>query len=114
MHLSTLFVSQRRLRNPDQITALVEAIRNNEPIPPVRLSEHDDGTIQLEDGHHRATAFWIAGIRKLNPQHYLLFPVSDRPRPPFGTLPAFVSRNAPLTNECTAAQYTHPETGSDH
>jgi len=84
MQLSTLYVSQRRLRNPDQIPALVEAIQNGWPVSPVRLSEDDDGSIQVEDGHHRITAFWIAGKHELTPQDYLLLSIADRPRPRFG------------------------------
>ncbi|HEX2746942.1 MAG TPA: DUF262 domain-containing protein [Verrucomicrobiales bacterium] len=95
MQLATLFVSQRRLRNPGQIHALVEAIQNGYPLPPVRLSEDDDGSIQVEDGHHRTTAYWIAGTHQLSSHQYLLLPVSERPRHRFGTLRDFVSRNAP-------------------
>ncbi len=99
MQLSTLYVSQRRLRNPGQIPAFIHAIRAGDPLPPVRLSEDDDGSIQVEDGHHRITAFWLAGKHCLTPQDYLLLPVSEHPRPRFGQVPEFVRRNAPLKTE---------------
>ena len=95
MQLATLYVSQRGLRRLEQIPALVEAIRNGDPIPPIRLSEDDDGSIQVEDGHHRITAYWLAGKHRLESQDYILFPPSDRPRPRLGTVPDFVSRHAP-------------------
>lgn len=95
MQLATLYVSQRRLRHPGQIPALIHAVQSGDPIPPIRLSEDDDGSIQVEDGHHRVTAFWLAGRRELTPQDYLLLSVAERPRPRFGTVPEFVSRNAP-------------------
>src|SRR5436190_10731598 len=95
MQLSTLFVSQRRLRRPAQIPALIEAIQNGEPIPPIRLSEDDDGSVQVEDGHHRVTAFWLAGVRELQPQDYQLLAVSDFPRPRLGTVRDFVARLVP-------------------
>lgn len=98
MQLATLYVSQRGLRRPEQIPALVEAIQNGDPIPPIRLSVDDDGSIQVEDGHHRATAFWLAGRDKLSPQDYLLFPVSDLPRHRLGTLQDFVLRNTSSAN----------------
>lgn len=93
MHLASLYVSQRRLRNPAQVPALIEAVLNGDPIPPIALSEDDDGSIQVEDGHHRVTAFWLAGRQNLHPQDYLLLAISECPRPRFGTVPEFVLCN---------------------
>jgi hypothetical protein len=83
MDITKLFVSQRKLRQPGQVPALVEAIRNGDYIPPVRLSEAEDGTIQVDDGHHRIVAYWLSGRTKLERHEYTLI-LTDRPRPRFG------------------------------
>jgi hypothetical protein len=83
MDITNLFVSQRKLRQPGQIPALVEAIRNGDPVPPIRLSEAEDGTVQVDDGHHRIVAYWLSGRTTLKRHEYTLIQ-SDRPRPRFG------------------------------
>ncbi len=45
MDITMLFVSQRNLRRAEQIPALLQAIAKGEPIPPIRLSEAEDGSI---------------------------------------------------------------------
>jgi hypothetical protein len=72
MDIAMLFVSQRKLRLPGQVPALVRAVRDGEPIPPVRLAEAEDGTVQVDDGHHRAVACWLAGRSKLERHEYVL------------------------------------------
>jgi len=67
-----MFVSQRKLRAPAQLHRLVESIQRYDPIPPVLLSEDDDGSVQIEDGHHRVTAYWLAGRHTLWPDEYTL------------------------------------------
>lgn len=86
-----LFVSQRKLRAPGQVAALMACVRSGEPLPPILLSEDDDGTVQIEDGHHRATAFWLCGRGRLGAHEYLLFPRTRR-RPRFGRLADLVAR----------------------
>jgi hypothetical protein len=91
MELSMLFVSQRKLRAPGQLAALMACVRSGELLPPILLSEDDDGTVQIEDGHHRATAFWLCGRVRLEAHEYLLFPRTRR-RPRFGRLADLVAR----------------------
>jgi len=91
MEIVTLFVSQRKLRNPQQVFALVEAVKNNEFIPPVRLTESENGDVQVEDGHHRITAYWLSGRNILFNNEYILVQGNQR-RPRFGRVPDFVKR----------------------
>lgn len=91
MDITQLFVSQRQLRQPGQVPALVEAILNGYPIPPIRLSEAEDGTIQVDDGHHRVVAYWRSGRTKLERHEYVLI-LTDRPRPRFGRVADLVQR----------------------
>jgi hypothetical protein len=93
MDLTKLFVSQRRLRTPEQVRGLIESIDRGDLLPPILLSEDDDGTIQIEDGHHRATAYWLAGRIRLEFHEYLLLP-RERRRPRFGRIPDLISRSS--------------------
>ncbi len=69
----------------------MESVRHHEPIPPVLLSEDDDGTVQVEDGHHRVTAYWLAGRERLEPYEYILIP-RERRRPRFGGVADLLAR----------------------
>jgi hypothetical protein len=94
MDITQLFVSQRKLRRAGQIPGLVRAIQDGDVIPPIRLSESHDGTIQVDDGHHRAVAYWLCGRTRLGRHEYTLV-LTDRPRPRFGRLADLVARTAP-------------------
>lgn len=85
MDLQTLYVSQRRLRNPGQLPRLIAAVCASDPLPPILISEDDDGSLQLEDGHHRALAYVLAGRARLERGEYVLIP-RERRRPRFGRL----------------------------
>jgi hypothetical protein len=91
MDITQLFVSQRKLRTPGQVPALVAAIQQGDGIPPIRLSEAEDGTVQVEDGHHRIVAYWLSGRRRLQRHEYTLI-LTDRPRPRFGRVADLVRR----------------------
>lgn len=93
MDLSQLYVSQRKLRNPGQLAALIAAVRARDPVPPVTVSEDDDGSLQVEDGHHRACAYALAGRTRLEPHEYVLLP-RERRRPRFGRLADLLARVA--------------------
>lgn len=83
MDVTQVYVTQRKLRNPEQVAGLVESICNGDYIPPVLLSEAEDGSIQIDDGHHRMVAYWLSGRVKLHKHEYILVLV-DRLRPRFG------------------------------
>jgi hypothetical protein len=86
-----MFVSQRKLRAPEQTHTLVDSMLNGEPIEPVLLSEDDDGSIQVEDDYHRVVAYWLAGRLRLRSEEYVLI-LRERGRPRFGRIPDLISR----------------------
>lgn len=88
MDIATLFVSQRKLRNLSQVFNMMG---NLECLPPIIISESEDGTKQVEDGHHRITAYWLSGRETLLASEYNLIQ-SDQHRPRFGRVPDFVGR----------------------
>jgi hypothetical protein len=91
MDITQLFVSQRKLRRPEQLPALVSAIQQGDPIPPIRLTEAEDGTVQVDDGHHRVVAYWLSGRTKLA-RHEFRLTLTDRPRPRFGRVADLLRR----------------------
>ena len=103
MELSRLFVSQRKLRAPEQLRSLVDSIEDESTsIPPIVLSEDEhDGSIQIEDGHHRATAYALSGRERLQPHEYVLLP-RERRRPRFGRLADLIER---ISLPATLKQY---------
>lgn len=96
MDLHKLFVSQRKLRAPAQLRSLIDSIRSGDAIPPILISEDDDGSVQIEDGHHRATAYVMAGRASLEPHEYLLV-IRERRRPRFGTIKSLIARIGMVT-----------------
>ena len=91
MEITRLFVSQRKLRQPEQIPALVQAIWNGDYINPIQLSEDEEGTIQVDDGHHRIVAYWLSGRTDLERHEYTLI-FSDKPRARFGRVSDLLRR----------------------
>ena len=75
MNLDRVFVTQWRLRNLAQLPALVEAVGDGACFPPVLLAEMEDGTVFIQDGHHRCLAFVLAGRTELRWGEYILLPV---------------------------------------
>ncbi len=72
MKLENIHVTQRKLRNVDQLPLMLKAIADDDYLPPVRLAEFEDGSIHVEDGHHRCTAYWLSGRDELEPHEYIL------------------------------------------
>lgn len=91
MHIQKLWVTQRQLRNAGQIPAMVEAIRNGKLLPKIELGRAEDGSIQVEDGHHRLTAYWLSGRKELEPQDFILVE-KDRYRTRFGNIEDLMER----------------------
>ena len=91
MDITRLFVSQRKLRRPEQIQALVQAVWDGDPIPRIRLVEAGDGMVQVDDGHHRVVAHWLAGRVRLHKYEYLLIQ-AEGARTRFGRVADLVGR----------------------
>lgn len=72
MQIKELLVSQRTLRNVDQIQAMIDAIENEEWLPRIEIWVDEAGVRQISDGHHRLVAYWLSGRRSLHPSEYLL------------------------------------------
>lgn len=66
IQFNQILATQRRLDNPDQICGLIEAVRQEECLEPIKIAyEEDTDRYFLVDGHHRATAFFLAGYDAL-------------------------------------------------
>ncbi len=86
MQLKNIFTTQRKLRNVSQLNGLLEAITNGDLLPQVRLAQFDDGSVHIEDGHHRTTAYWLSGREELQPHEYILVLKEEQDRTRFGKI----------------------------
>jgi len=84
MNISNIFTTQRKLKRIDQLPALLKTIEEGGVVPPLRLSEFEDGSIQLEDGHHRFMAYWLSGRQELEEHEYELTYKDENHRVRFG------------------------------
>ena len=91
MEISGIFVSQRKLRCIAQIPGMLETLATGGCLPRIALSRSHDGSVQVEDGHHRMTAIWMTGRRKLKQHEYLLLE-KDQWRPRFGRITDLLKR----------------------
>ena len=86
VNIHKLYVCQRKLRNVEQIPLMLDAIADDELLPPVRLAEFEDGTIHIEDGHHRCTSYWLSGKECLDSHEYELIQKDFQDRNRFGKI----------------------------
>ena len=91
MEISTIYVSQRKLRCVAQIPAMIETLEIGGCLPRITLSRSRDGSVQVEDGHHRLTAICTSGRRELEKHEYLLLE-KDQWRPRFGRMVDLLER----------------------
>ena len=97
MNTEMIYVTQRKLRNLDQLPFMMEAIVAGDPLPPVILAELEDGTIEIRDGHHRVTAHWLLQAEL---KDYILLQL-DVGRPRFGKIADLVNRVSSVNNAWT-------------
>ncbi len=91
MQINELFVSQRKLRNVNQLQSMIQSIEEGDPLPRIEIAVDQRGYCQVNDGHHRLTAYWLAGRQVLDRSEYLLFD-ADLKRPRFGRVCDLVLR----------------------
>lgn len=72
MEIMNIWISQRNLKRAEQIPAMILDLKNGKRLPPVLLIRTENNLIQLEDGHHRLLAYWLAGRETLNFDEYFL------------------------------------------
>ena len=91
MEIQSIYVSQRKLRAPEQLVDMIRELEDGGTLPPIVLTRDENGTTQVQDGHHRLTAIWLSGRQHLRPQEFLLVE-SERSRPRFGTVTDLLCR----------------------
>jgi len=91
MQIAEIFVSQRKLRRLAQIPAMVNTLEAGGCLPRITLGHSRDGSIQVDDGHHRLTAIWLSGRTELEEDEYLLLE-KEQWRPRFGRVPDLMAR----------------------
>ena len=91
MQIADIHVSQRKLRQPDQLATMRETLEACDCLPRITLGRGPDGQVQVEDGHHRLVAVWMTGRRQLRQDEYLLVE-KETVRPRFGTVQDLLAR----------------------
>ncbi len=86
MELESILVSHWKLRNPSQLAGMVETIRRGSLLPPIVVGQWEGFPLQIINGHHRAVAYWMAGVRDLGWGDFILLE-----EPPLG-----ISSKGPL------------------
>ncbi len=77
IQIDELWMTQRKLRNPEQIPIMVSDVREIQALPPVEILELEDGSLEINNGHHRCIALHLAGIQHLEYGEYILLPVAQ-------------------------------------
>jgi hypothetical protein len=98
MKIHKIYVTQRKLRNPAQVTGMVVAIRAGECLPRVILAELEDGTVEIQDGHHRCLAYWLSGREELEKGEYLLVQLEGSHKRRFGKIEDLENRRKKFPN----------------
>lgn len=70
--IAKLKTTQHRLNRAHQLPKLVEEIRQGGYVEPIQIARLADGTMAIENGHHRTVAAWLAGRRFLRKYEYIL------------------------------------------
>ena len=91
MQIADIYMSQRKLRRVGQLPGMRETLEAGGCLPRITLGRGPDGHVQVEDGHHRLVAVWMAGRRELRKDEYLLVE-KDMMRPRFGTVQDLLAR----------------------
>ena len=84
MEIRDIWLTQSKLNRAGQIPGMIKTLEDDW-LPAITLGRLEDGSIQVEDGHHRLTAIWLSGRQKLEPWEYILIE-SDRWRPRRGKI----------------------------
>lgn len=84
MEIREIWLCQRKLNRAGQIPGMIETLESGW-LPAITLGRLEDGSIQVEDGHHRLTAIWLSGRTHLEPWEYILIEL-DRWRPRCGKI----------------------------
>ena len=72
MRIDEIWISQRNLRRFHQVPEMVNNLKKGGYLPRITLMLCEDGEVQVEDGHHRLMAYWLAGWREIDKSEYLL------------------------------------------
>lgn len=91
LDITTVFVTQRKLKRLDVLETLKKLIVDGTYIDPIEILQTDDGKLELHDGHHRLAAYYLCGRFQLEDWEYILLPMNST-RPRFGTVKGLIER----------------------
>lgn len=77
------------LRRKQQIAEMIRTLDDGGWLPPITIIQNEKDEFQLEDGHHRLAAYWLAGRDRLEEGEYLLVQ-KDQWKPSHGKVDIFI------------------------
>ena len=72
MNILEIYSTQKSLKRREQIPGIVKSILAGKYVEPILLSTCEDGNIQVENGHHRLSAYILSGRKTLDREEYIL------------------------------------------
>jgi hypothetical protein len=86
IYIDDITITQNGIRNPDQLSKMVEFVRSGgffnlealqlhrpDARKIIQLPQFPDGKIYLHDGHHRTASIWLGGRNYLREDEYRLY-----------------------------------------
>lgn len=70
--IAKLKTTQHKLSRARQIPGMVEEMEQDGCVERVQIARLTDGTLVIENGHHRLVAYWLSGRRFLYKHEYML------------------------------------------
>ena len=74
IELDKLYTTQSSAKRSHQIKDIIASIKDGDYIEPIHLSEIEDGVYRIEDGTHRAIAYYLSGKKELGYGEYEIVP----------------------------------------
>lgn len=76
--ISELWMTQRNLSRREQIPAMIRDLKESQNIfPSIEIFELEDGSLEINNGHHRCMALYIGGTEYLEYGEYVLIQVNS-------------------------------------
>jgi len=90
--ISNIFVTQRNLKRKNRIPSIINSIEKEEYFDPIEVQQLPDNSIEIVNGHHRLTAYYLFGIENLNKTQYNIKCVDESYKHRFGKITNLLKR----------------------
>lgn len=81
--IGEIWLTQKMFKRADSIPHMMETLLDGKELPPVTLNRLPDDSIEVQDGHHRVMAYYLAGFEYLEDSEFILID-KDQPKRRYG------------------------------